>query len=158
MSKAKILCLLLVLITCVGLAGSSSAKDMPAAKAKRLVDLKACIAFLEETGNLVRVKSEVDPEYELAGIAKRFEGEKCVLFENVKGSDYPVFMGLLWNRDIVGQLFGAPKEEVPFIINSATESWNKNKSALKEDIAKQGPANEVVMEEPNLLNPLYVLF
>jgi 2,5-furandicarboxylate decarboxylase 1 len=150
MSKAKILCLLLVLITCVGLAGSSSAKDMPAAKAKRLVDLKACIAFLEETGNLVRVKSEVDPEYELAGIAKRFEGEKCVLFENVKGSDYPVFMGLLWNRDIVGQLFGAPKEEVPFIINSATESWNKNKSALKEDIAKQGPANEVVMEEPNL--------
>ena len=72
------------------------------AVAKRLVDLGACIDFLDTTGNLVRVRSEVDARHELAGIARRFEGAKCVLFERVKDSDHPVLVGLLWNRDIVG--------------------------------------------------------
>ena len=41
---------------------------------QRLVDINACIEFLESTGDLIRVKPEVDQEYELAGIAKKFEG------------------------------------------------------------------------------------
>lgn len=152
MRKARILFILLVMLICLGMVKMSFSKDIADSKAKRLIDLKSCIEFLEENGNLVRVKSEVDPEYELAGIAKKFEGGQSILFENVKGSDYPVFMGMLWNRDIVAQLFGVHKKEVPFIINSATEDFHKDKSALKEDISRQGPANEVVMDEPNLYN------
>ena len=52
------------------------AGGMPDEVAKRLVDLNACLEFLESSDNLVRVKSEVDPEYELAGIAKEFEGRE----------------------------------------------------------------------------------
>ncbi len=111
----------------------------------RLVDLKACIDYLEKTGNLVRVKSEVDPVHELAGIAKKHEGKKCILFEKVKGSSFPVFMGLLWNRDTVGALFNVPREQVPFIIGAAIGSWRKDKSAFPPEILEKGPANEVVV-------------
>jgi 2,5-furandicarboxylate decarboxylase 1 len=113
----------------------------------RLVNLKACIDFLEKTGNLVRVKSEVDPVHELAGIAKKYEGKQCVLFEKVKGSSFPVFMGLLWNRDTVGALFNVPKEQVPFVIGAAIGSWKKDPSALSPKVLEKGPANEVVITE-----------
>lgn len=140
----------LTVLTAVLLCGPAFAGAMTDAVAERLVDQDACIAFLEKTGNLVRVKSEVDPEYELAGIAKKFEGDKCVLFENVKGSEYPVFMGLLWNRNIVGDLFNVPKEQIPFTIASGIGPWKKDPSALSEKILERGPANEVIMEEPDL--------
>jgi len=110
----------------------------------RLVDLRKSIEFLEKTGNLVVVKSEVDPQYELAGIAKQYEGKKPVLFEKVKGSAYPVFMGLLWNREIVGALFNVEKEKVPFVIAGAIGSWRKDKNAFPSAILEKGPANEVI--------------
>jgi len=119
-------------------------KEVSGPIAKRLVDQAACIAFLERTHQLVRVHSEVDPRHELAGIARRFEGTKCVLFERVKGSAYPVFTGLLWNRDVVGALFGAAATEVPFRIAAAIGSWQKDKSSLPERVLRRAPANAVV--------------
>ncbi|MCZ7565034.1 MAG: UbiD family decarboxylase [Burkholderiales bacterium] len=112
--------------------------------AKRLTDLGACIAFLERTHRLVRVRSEVDPRYELAGVAHRFEGSKCVLFERVKGSAWPVFTGLLWNRDIVGALFGLPAARVPFRIAEAIVPWQRDRGSLASRARKRGPANEVI--------------
>lgn len=111
----------------------------------RLVNIKKCIEYLEKTGDLVRVKSEVDPTYELAGIAKKYEGKKCILFEKVKGSAFPVFIGLLWNREVVGNLFNVPKEKVPFVIGAAIGAWRKDKGALPSKIFEKGPANEVIL-------------
>lgn len=125
-------------------------KQMREEVAKRLTDLTTCIGYLEERGKVVRVKSAVSSKHELAGIAKRFEGRECVLFERVKGSKFPVLMGLLWNRDTVGSLFGVPKEEVPFVIANAIGPWQKNKDALQSPILEKGPANEVIDEEINL--------
>jgi 2,5-furandicarboxylate decarboxylase 1 len=116
----------------------------------RQIDLTSCISYLEETGNLVRVESAVAPKYELAGIAKKFEGKKCVLFERIKGSKYPVFIGMLWNRDVVGKLFGMPKEKIPFFIAKAIHTWQKNKNALPSPILDKGPSNEVIEEDVNL--------
>ncbi len=116
----------------------------------RLTDLTNCISYLEKTGYLVRVKSAVASKYELAGIAKRFEGKKCVLFERIKGSKYPVFIGMLWNRDIVGKLFGISKEKVPFVIAKAIGDWQKNKDKLSSPVLMKGPANEVIEEDVNL--------
>jgi 2,5-furandicarboxylate decarboxylase 1 len=121
-----------------------------AAQAKRLVDIGACIEFLDKSGQLLRVKSEVDPKFELAGVAQRLEGGKCVLFENVLGSDTPVLTGLLWNRDIVASLFGLPTEEVPFAIAGAIASWQKDREALPGRLLKRAPANEVIEESVDL--------
>lgn len=138
--------LLLALALIVSAPLGAAAQPAPSTQTgDRLVDLKACIAFLEQTGNLVRVKSEVDPVHELAGIAKKYEGKKCVLFEKVKGSAYPVLMGLLWNRDTVGALFNVPKEQVPFVVGAAIGAWRKDKEAFAPKVLDKGPANEVVI-------------
>ena len=125
-------------------------KPMPEKMAQRLIELTTCIEYLRNARNLVCVTSEVDPEYELAGIAKKFEGKKCVLFERVKGSKYPVFIGLLWNREIVGRLFGVPQEKIPFIIADAIGAWQENKDLLPSPILNKGPANEVIDKGVNL--------
>lgn len=127
-----------------------SRKQMPEDVAKRLTDITSCIQYLGKTGNLVRVKSSVASKHELAGIAKKFEGKKCVLFEKVTGSRYPVFVGMLWNRAIVGSLFGTSEEKVPFIIAKAIGPWQKNKKALPSLTLEKGPANEVIEEDVNL--------
>ena len=57
--------------------------------ADRLSDLSSCIDFLDHAGKLIRVRSEVDPVFELAGIARQLEGTGCVLFERVRGSCFP---------------------------------------------------------------------
>ena len=128
----------------------ASPTTISGAAAKRLVDLGACIDFLDKTGNLVRVRSEVDPRHELAGIARRFEGGKCVLFERVNRSAHPVLVGLLWNREIVGAIFGVPRQQVPFVIADAMGPWQKDKAALPARILRQAPANEVIEKTVDL--------
>lgn len=130
--------------------GTSNQSKMSDHGVRRLLDIGACITHLEETGNLVRVKSSVSAIHELAGIAKKFEGTKGILFENVKSSNYPVFMGILWNRDIVGGIFGYPKEKLPFIIAEAIDRWQKDKGAIPSPIFKKGPANEVIENRVDL--------
>lgn len=115
-----------------------------------LSDLGVCIAALKAAGNLIRVRSEVDPKFELAGIARKLEGGKPVLFERVKGHAFPVFTGLLWNRAIVGSLFGIDKEKVPFRIAEAVGKWQKNKGALAARTLERAPANEVIEEAVDL--------
>ena len=112
--------------------------------ARRLVDLDACIDFLRQRGRLVRVRSEVSPRFELAAIAKRFEGRQAVLFERVAGSEFPVLAGLLWNRDSVGELFGLAATQVPFAIAAAIAAWQQDKEALPGRLLQTAPANEVV--------------
>ena len=54
-----------------------------------VADLGAIIKTLDRRGRLVRVRSEVDPAWQLASIAAHFEGRpQAVLFEKVKGSRY----------------------------------------------------------------------
>lgn len=127
-----------------------SAWSVPKGAGPRLVDLNACLGYLEKTGNLARVKSEVDPIHELAGLAKRFEGGKCVLFERVKGSPYPVLIGLLWNRRVVGSLFEIPEEKVPFLIAKAIGGWKENRQAFPSPVLEKGPANEVIEAKVDL--------
>jgi len=118
--------------------------------AARLTDLGACIEHLEANGKLARVRTEVDAKFELAGIAKRLEGTQCVLFERVRGSAYPVLAGLLWNRDIVGSLFGMSAQQVPFAIAAAIAAWREDRGALPARLLEQAPANEVVEKSVDL--------
>ncbi|MDE2398944.1 MAG: UbiD family decarboxylase, partial [Burkholderiales bacterium] len=123
---------------------------MAAPEPHPLVDLQACIGQLERSGRLLRVKTEVDAVHELAGLAKRFEGGKAMLFERVKGSDWPVLIGLLWNRDLVASLFGVPAQQVPFRIAAAIGPWRADPQALAPALLDSAPANEVVEPEVDL--------
>jgi 2,5-furandicarboxylate decarboxylase 1 len=131
-------------------AHATTPMPLPDNTAKRLVELTSCLEYLETSGHLVRVHSTVSSKHELAGIARQYEGKKCVLFERVKGSKYPVFIGMLWNREIVGKLFGMPGEKVPFEIAAAIGSWKKNKKKWSSRVLAKGSANEVIEENVNL--------
>src|SRR3990172_8815239 len=113
-----------------------------------LTDMQSYIAFLEAENHLVRVTSEVDQDHVLAGIAKRFEGEKAVLFERVKGHDCPVLIGLYWNRPLVAKIFGTTSERLPFVLADEIAAWRK--APMEAGILDSGTANEGVDSEPNL--------
>lgn len=57
---------------------------------------KACVEDLERTGQLVRIKEEVDPYLEMAAIHLRVHAAKgpAVLFENIKGCQFPAVSNL----------------------------------------------------------------
>ena len=52
--------------------------------------LEACLLDLERTGQLLRIKEQVDPYLEMAAIHLRVFEQKgpAILFENVKGSKF----------------------------------------------------------------------
>ena len=60
-------------------------------------DLREFIQLLEQRGELIRVKAQVDPELEITEITDRISKgpaaqNKAMLFENVKGSTMPVLI------------------------------------------------------------------
>ena len=67
----------------------------------KYADLREFIAGLESRGELVRVSTPVDPVLEITEICDRTLRAKgpAILFENPKGSAYP----------LLGNLFGTPE-------------------------------------------------
>jgi 2,5-furandicarboxylate decarboxylase 1 len=87
-------------------------------------DLASIIQWLDGRGRLVRVRSEVDPAHQLAGIAAKFErGPRAVLFEKVKGSAFPVFTGLYWSRELLGELLDKPVLALPQYVAECIRDW-----------------------------------
>jgi len=62
---------------------------------------------LEKTGQLIRLKTQVDPYLEIAEIQRRLYAAKApaVLFENVKGSPFPALANLYGTLDRVRYIF-----------------------------------------------------
>lgn len=58
--------------------------------------LQQCVTDLEKNGHLIRVKEEVDPHLQMASIHLRVHeaGGPALLFENVKGSQFPAVSNL----------------------------------------------------------------
>jgi 4-hydroxy-3-polyprenylbenzoate decarboxylase len=63
-------------------------------------DLQRFLTFLEERGELVRVKEPVSPVLEITALADRVvkAGGPALLFENVEGSELPVAIGVYGTR------------------------------------------------------------
>jgi 2,5-furandicarboxylate decarboxylase 1 len=57
------------------------------------------LTYLEETGELVRIKKTVNPRFELAAVGSKFEGKQAVLFEKVEGSKMTVVCNVLGTRN-----------------------------------------------------------
>lgn len=58
--------------------------------------MKECVEFLEQQGELIRIKTELDPDLEMASVHNRvFEaGGPAILFEKVKGSPFSAVSNL----------------------------------------------------------------
>lgn len=113
----------------------------------QLHDLAAIIADLDAKGRLARVRSEVDPRHELAGIAARLEGgPRAVLFEKVKGHRWPVLAGLYWNRGLLGDLMRKDERALPQYVSNCITKWQRE--PVDPVVIKTGPVLEVT--EPDI--------
>nr|CRH07837.1 3-octaprenyl-4-hydroxybenzoate carboxy-lyase [Candidatus Magnetococcus massalia] len=76
---------------------------------KQFADLASFIRFLESQGELVRIRHTVDPKLEMTEIATRLlaSGGPAVLFESVKGFDYPVLNNLFGTEKRVALAIGS---------------------------------------------------
>ena len=73
-------------------------------------DLRDFIAFLEQSGELIRIRTEVDPHLEMTEICDRTlrAGGPALLFENPKGFNTPVLANLFGTEKRVAMGMGAP--------------------------------------------------
>ena len=107
-----------------------------------VADLGAIIEALDRCGRLVRVRSEVDPAYQLAAIAATFErGPRAVLFEKVRGSRYSVFIGLYWSRELLSCVLGRPEAELPQYVSKCIQDWQQ--APVAPVVVDDGPVLEV---------------
>lgn len=112
------------------------------------MDLQKVIERLEEMGRVTHVKTEVDPVHEASGIAHKLEGGNVVVFDKVKGSEFPLVCGLWWNRDNVGAAFDTTGKEVGALFAKAAADFAQN--PVPCEVVENAPCQEVVSLEPNL--------
>lgn len=117
--------------------------------AHHISDLATIIEDLDAMGRVVHVRSEVDPVFDLAGIAAAFEGgPRAVLFENVKGHDDPVFTGLYWSRELLGALFRREEQSLPGHVAECIQRWQRQ--PMDPVVIDSGPVLEVTEPEVDL--------
>lgn len=110
-------------------------------------DMREFMEFLEEQGDLIHITEEVDPFTEVSGITRIFlqnEGP-AVVFDNLKGADYPVVTGLLATDRRYLQALGV-KQWSEF-----NDWWVKQTEILIPPvIVASGPCQENVIEEADV--------
>ncbi len=81
---------------------------------KTFHNLRQYILYLEKKGDLRRVKTEVDPDLEITEIASREmkAGGPALLFENVKGSSFPLAINLFASEERIRIALGGDPKEV----------------------------------------------
>ena len=77
-------------------------------------DFRAFIEKLEEEGELHRVSEEVDPNLEITEIAIKAQEESkpAILFENVKGSKFPLAINTFASEKRINIALGQNPEEI----------------------------------------------
>lgn len=78
----------------------------------------ACILNLEKNNHLIRIKSEVDPNLEMAEIHRRFydSGGPAVFYENVKGSPFPAVSNVYGTIERTNFIFRHTLEKVRKVV------------------------------------------
>lgn len=95
--------------------------------------LEACINDLEKHGHLLRIKKEVDPYLEMAAVHLRvYENQgPALLFENVKGSEFPAVSNLFGTIDRSKFMFRDTLDKIKLLVDVKTDPVKALKNPLK---------------------------
>ena len=115
---------------------------------KHPMDLKDCLKKMDEAGRLAHVTTPVDAVHELSGVCAKLDGGKALVFDHVKGYDYPVTTGMWWNRENVAAIFDKPVEELSGLFADAVSSLRQ--VPVAPVVVENAPAQQVTMPEPDL--------
>jgi UbiD family decarboxylase len=114
------------------------------------MNLRDFLVKLEKEGELVRIKKEVSVKYEIANIISSLN-EQPVLFENVKGYEFPIFAGITSNRDIIAEGLGTTKDKLLFKLVGALHK------PVEPEMIDKAPCQEVIIKNPDI-NKLPLLY
>jgi len=112
------------------------------------MDLKDCLKKMEAAGRLRHVRTEVDAVHELSGVCARLDGGPALVFDKVRGYDYPVTTGMWWNRENVSAIFDTPVDKLSALFAKAVSSLREN--PVPPVTVENAPAQAVFMDEPDL--------
>ncbi|MDP6560036.1 MAG: UbiD family decarboxylase, partial [Candidatus Binatia bacterium] len=106
-------------------------------------DLRAFIAGLEEAGELVRIREELSPLYEIPAAIREVDKQtgSAVFFEQVKGYPIPVVGNLLARRSRLALAMGIPEKEL------VSEYTARRQRSIPPQIIDQAPIKEVIIDK-----------
>ncbi|TCK83549.1 UbiD family decarboxylase [Albibacterium bauzanense] len=95
--------------------------------------LAHCVEDLERNGHLIRVKEEVDPYLEMAAIHMRVYDQQgpALLFENVKGSQFPAVSNLFGTLERSHFMFRDTLENVKRLVSLRSDPFNAIKKPIQ---------------------------
>lgn len=109
------------------------------------------IAYLEEKGDLVRIKKEVDPKFELPAVLWKLQSRnKAALFEKVSGSDMPVVGGLLSSLLQLAYSLGLSPTETFLTLQDRRFLDEALAAPIAHKVLKTGPVKDVIKEGGNV--------
>ena len=110
---------------------------------KDISSMRSTIEFLKEENDVLVVKGEVDPIYEIAGIEKAFEGGPVLLFENIKGYPGVRDVGNVFARmDTIAKIFDVEDPK-----NAKFRCLEAIKNPIPLRVVSKAPCQEVVIAE-----------
>jgi len=112
--------------------------------------LEACLLDLERTGQLLRIKEQVDPYLEMAAIHLRVFEQKgpAILFENVKGSKYRAASNIFGTLERSQFIFRDTLPQVKQLIDIKIDPTAAIKNPLKSLAALPEALNALPKKNP----------
>jgi len=101
-------------------------------------DLRSFAQLLESSGELIRIKREVEPRFELPALLEQLEQQrKAFIFENVSGAKFPLIGGLLDSATRLGMAIG----------QDVSQGYDHRNHAAAYGAAAAAPIPHVVVSE-----------
>lgn len=114
-------------------------------------DLKEFVDVLEQNGELHRISVEVDADFEIAEINDRMikNGGKALLFENVKGSEFPLLVNAMGSKKRIELALGVGDvDEIGARILSLFEMMTTPKRGFMEKMKMLPKLKEITTWAP----------
>ena len=107
------------------------------------MNLRNFLSTLKQNDALIHIKKEVTVTNEIADIIYSLN-ENPILFENIKGYDFPICAGITSNRDIIAKGLGTTKDNLLLKLVDAL------RNPKKPEIVTNAPCQEEIINEPDI--------
>ena len=95
------------------------------------MNLREFVDLLDETGKLKRITKEVSPKYEVAALMEQ-AGDRPLLFENVKDSNFPVITNICSSRELVAMSLNCQEKDILHMIAKAGNEPKQPKETTRD--------------------------
>lgn len=107
-----------------------------------LTDQRSALDFCEREGELLTVDDEIDPIYDMASVAKSFDGGPTLLFNNIKGyPNWRAVTNILGRKERIAKMFGTSPDALPQRILEATNA------PIAHELVNDAPCQENVISD-----------